>query len=264
MAFSKAAGSPADTTVHTSEQGLQGGDIGIPVGDAVLPAYYALPEGRRGLPVVLVVQEIFGVHEHIKDVCRRLAHAGYFAIAPELYFRQGDASTYDDIPTLFGEIVNKVPDAQVMGDLDAALAWAGTLGADTSRAALTGFCWGGRVTWLYCAHSEQVRCGVAWYGRLEGDRNELRPRQPLDLAGALKAPVLALYGGRDDGIPLDQVERMKRALAQGSAAARASSFVVYPDAPHAFYADYRPSYRADAAADGWQRMLAYFQEKLGA
>lgn len=263
MAFSKAAGSPADTTIHTGTDGLKAGDIGIPVGGETLPAYFAAPENPEGRPVVLVVQEIFGVHEHIKDVCRRLAHEGYVAIAPELYFRQGDASAYDDIPTLFAEIVNKVPDGQVMADLDAALGWAGSQGADTARAAITGFCWGGRITWLYCAHSTQVRTGVAWYGRLDGERNELRRTQPVDVANDLKAPVLALYGGKDDGIPLDVVERMKDALAQGSPAARACEFVIYPDAPHAFYADYRPSFRAEAAQDGWQRLLAHFAKHLG-
>ena len=210
-------------------------------------------------PVVLVVSEIFGVHEHIADVARRLAKAGYFAIAPEMFVRQGDAKAYADIPKLIAEVISKVPDAQVMADLDGCLAWAKAQGADTGRTAVTGFCWGGRITWLYSAHNPAVKAGVAWYGRLVGAPSALTPAHPVDLAGKLHGPVLGLDGGQDTGSPLDTVDKMKAALAVGSPAAKKSEFVVYPDAPHAFHADYRPSYRKDAADDGWKRCLAWFK-----
>jgi len=249
----------AQTVVKTDAQGLVAGEVTIPVGDFRMPAYRAAPAGKANAPVVLVVSEIFGVHEHIADVARRFAKAGYFAIAPELFVRQGDAGSYGEIAKLVAEVVSKVPDAQVMGDLDACVAWARGQGADTGRTAVTGFCWGGRITWLYAAHSPAVKAGVAWYGRLVGQPNDLQPRNPVELAGALKAPVLGLYGGADTGIPLDTVQQMKAALATGSAAAKKSEFHVYPDAPHAFHADYRPSYRKEAAEDGWKRCLAWFK-----
>lgn len=264
MSFAAAAGAPADTVIHTSSDTLHAGDVAIPAGTASLPAYFAAPAGKTGLPVILVVQEIFGVHEHIRDICRRLAHAGYLAVAPDLYFRQGDASAYTDIQALVGELVNRVPDEQVMSDLDATAAWAASQGADMSRLGITGFCWGGRITWLYAAHSAQIKAGVAWYGRLQGPTDALKPKHPVGVAAQLQAPVLGLYGGQDTGIPLEAVQAMKTALAEGSAAARHSEFVVYDDAPHAFLADYRPSYRADAAQDGWNRMLAWFGNHLGA
>jgi len=224
-----------------------------------MPAYRAAPAGRSSLPVVLVVQEIFGVHEYIADVCRRLAHAGYLAIAPALYARQGDPAQYTEVARLLSELVAKVPDAQVLGDLDATVRWAGAHGGDLARVGITGFCWGGRITWLYAAHGP-VKAGVAWYGRLAGEASALTPRHPLDVAAALKAPVLGLYGEKDSGIPLDTVDKMKEALRKGSAAAQASEFVVYPDAPHAFHADYRPSFRKEAAEDGWRRALAWLRQ----
>ena len=208
--------------------------------------------------VVLVIQEIFGVHEYIADTCRRFAKAGYLAIAPQLYARQGDASAYTDIAKLMAEVVSKVPDAQVMADLDGAVAWATANGGDGTRVGITGFCWGGRITWLYAAHGP-VKAGVAWYGRLVGQASELTPKHPVDLAPILKAPVLGLYGEKDTGIPLDTVDKMKAALAGGNAQAKASQFVVYPDTPHAFHADYRPSYRKGPAEDGWARALAWFK-----
>lgn len=262
MANSPAAGAPVDTVIHTGDDGLRVGRVNIPSGGADLPAYVAAPLRVVQPPLILVIQEIFGVHDHIEDVCRRLAHEGYLAIAPELYFRQGDASRYTDIPTLFTEIVNRVPDAQVMADLDATVAWAATQSADLGRIGITGFCWGGRITWLYSAHNPQVRAGVAWYGRLQGDTDANKPRHPVDIAGELKAPVLALYGGQDAGIPMSAVEAMRAALRQGSPAAQASVFQVYPQAPHAFFADYRESYRPADARDGWARMLAWFGEHL--
>jgi carboxymethylenebutenolidase len=218
-----------------------------------------MPAGRSELPVVLVVSEVFGVHEHIADVARRFAKAGYLAIAPELFVRQGDAQGYGEISKLLSEVVNKVPDAQVMGDLDASVAWARSNGGDTARLGITGFCWGGRQAWLYDAHNPAVKAAVAWYGRLVGNTSPLQPKHPVELAGTLHGPVLGLYGGDDPGIPPDTIEQMKKALAGGSAAAKRSEFVVYPGAPHAFYADYRPSYRKDAADDGWKRCLAWFK-----
>lgn len=249
----------AQTAIQTPAQGLVAGMVQIDVSGFQMPAYRAAPAGRGNLPVVLVVQEIFGVHEYIADVCRRLAHAGYLAIAPALYARQGDPAQYSEVARLLSELVAKVPDAQVLGDLDATVRWAGAHGGDLARVGITGFCWGGRITWLYAAHGP-VKAGVAWYGRLAGEASALTPRHPLDVAAALKAPVLGLYGEKDSGIPLDTVDKMKEALRKGSAAAQASEFVVYPDAPHAFHADYRPSFRKEAAEDGWKRALAWLRQ----
>jgi carboxymethylenebutenolidase len=249
----------AQSVIKTSAEGLEAGEVTIPVGDFKMPAYRAVRKGLVKAPVVLVVSEVFGVHEHIADVARRLAHQGYCAIAPELFVRQGDAGAYAEIGKLIAEVIAKVPDAQVMGDLDATVAWASAQGMDTSRLGLTGFCWGGRIAWLYAAHNPSLKAAVAWYGRLQGDSMALAPKHPLDLVASLKAPVLGLYGEKDAGISLDSIAKMKAALATGPAAAQASEFVVYPDAPHAFHADYRPSYRAEAAQDGWARCLRWFK-----
>jgi carboxymethylenebutenolidase len=249
----------AQTAIRTSTEGLTAGPITYEVNGFKVPAYRAAPAGKTGLPVVLVVQEIFGVHEYIADTARRFAKAGYLAIAPELYARQGDAKAYTDIGKLISEIVAKVPDAQVMADLDGALKWAGANGGNVEKAAVTGFCWGGRITWLYAAHAP-VKAGVAWYGSLVSSATDPRPLQPVAVASRLKGPVLGLYGGADPGIPLDNVEQMKKALAAGSPAAKASEFVVYPDAPHAFHADYRSSYRQGPAEDGWKRALDWFKK----
>jgi len=249
----------AQSVIKTSAEGLEAGEVTIPVGDFKMPAYRAVRKGLVKAPVVLVVSEVFGVHEHIADVARRLAHQGYCAIAPELFVRQGDAGAYAEIGKLIAEVIAKVPDAQVMGDLDATVAWASAQGMDTSRLGLTGFCWGGRIAWLYAAHNPSLKAAVAWYGRLQGDSTALAPKHPLDLVASLKAPVLGLYGEKDAGISLDSIAKMKAALATGPAAAQASEFVVYPDAPHAFHADYRPSYRAEAAQDGWARCLRWFK-----
>jgi carboxymethylenebutenolidase len=248
----------AQTAIVTSAEGLKAGPIKYTVNGFEVPAYAAAPAGKTGLPVVLVIQEIFGVHEYIADTCRRFAKLGYLAIAPELYARQGDPRGYTDIPKLQADIVSKVPDAQVIADLDGALAYAKANGGDISRAGITGFCWGGRFVWLYAA-TGKVKAGVAWYGRLVGQASELQPKHPIDIAAGLQAPVLGLYGGKDQGIPLDTVDKMKAALATGTAAAKASSFVVYPEAGHAFHADYRPSYVKSAADDGWQRATAWFK-----
>jgi carboxymethylenebutenolidase len=249
----------AQTAIKTATAGLVAGEVTIAVGDFKMPAYRAAPAGKAGAPVVLVVSEIFGVHEYIADVARRFAQAGYFAIAPELFVRQGDAQSYGEIAKLIAEVVSKVPDEQVMRDLDACAAWARGQGADASKLAVTGFCWGGRITWLYAAHNPALKAGVAWYGRVVGQANPLQPRHPVDVAAALHSPVLGLYGEKDSGIPLDGVERMKAALAGGSAAAKKSEFVLYPGAPHAFHADYRPSFVKEAAEDGWKRCLAWMR-----
>ncbi|APW42230.1 dienelactone hydrolase family protein [Rhodoferax saidenbachensis] len=253
----------AQTAIQTSTQGLAAGEGIYDMEGFSVPFYYAAPEGKKNLPVILVVQEIFGVHEYIADTCRRFAKAGYLAIAPDLYARQGDASKYTDIGKLIAEVVNKVPDEQVMADLDGAIAWAAENGGNVKKVGITGFCWGGRITWLYAEQSKKVKAGVAWYGRLVGAPSALTPKHPLELAASLKAPVLGLYGGQDGGIPLTTVNEMKDALAaaKGNKAAAASEFVVYPQAPHAFHADYRSSYRKEAAEDGFQRALAWFKAK---
>ena len=248
----------AQTAITTPADGLTAGETTFEVNGFKVPLYYAAPAGKKNLPVVLVIQEIFGVHAYIADTCRRFAKAGYLAIAPELFARQGDPGQYGEMSKLMSEVVSKVPDAQVMADLDGAVQWAGAHGGNPAKVAITGFCWGGRITWLYAAHGP-VKAGVAWYGRLVGSATALTPRHPVDIAAQLKAPVRGLYGGQDGGIPLDTIDKMKAALAQGSAAAKASEFVVYPDAPHAFHADYRPSYRKAAAEDGWAQALAWFK-----
>jgi carboxymethylenebutenolidase len=252
----------AQTAINTPSDGLNVGEVFFEVNGFKVPMYFAAPAGKKNLPVVLVIQEIFGVHAHIADVCRRFAKAGYLAIAPELYARQGDPSQYGEIGKLMSELVSNVPDAQVMADLEGAVQWAGADGGNLAKVAITGFCWGGRITWLYAAHGP-VKAGVAWYGRLVGDASPLTPKQPVELAGQLKAPVLGLYGGEDGGIPLTTVNQMKEALvdagAKGNKAAKGSEFVVYRDAPHAFNADYRASYRKEAAEDGFKRALAWFK-----
>ena len=250
----------AQTAVKTSADGLTAGEVVIDVNGFKMPAYRAVPAGKTGLPVVLVLSEIFGVHEYIADTARRFAKAGYLAIAPELFVRQGDAQSYGEMAKLIAEVISKVPDGQVMADLDATVKWAAANGGDTKKLGVTGFCWGGRQVWLYAAHNPAVKAGVAWYGRLVGQTSELNPKHPLDVAAGLHGPVLGLYGAADTGIPLDTVDKMKAALAAGNAAAKASSFVVYPDAPHAFHADYRPSFRKEPAEDGWKRALAWFQQ----
>ena len=248
----------AQTAISTDDAGLLAGEVKVPVKDGEMVAYRAVPKGVSKPPVVLVISEIFGVHEYIRDVCRRLGKLGYCAIAPELFARLGDPRQMTSITEILAKITSRTPDAQVTSDLDATVAWAATHGADTGRLAITGFCSGGRITWLYCAHNPQVRAGVAWYGRLVGEVNEFTPRHPIDVVDNLKAPVLGLYGGLDTGIPLETVEAMEKALQSGSAAARKSEIQLYDNAPHAFHADYRPSFRREDAEDGWKRMQAWF------
>ena len=245
-------------TVTTDTKALTAGEVKIPTSDGAIPAYHAMPSEGGPFAVVLVVQEIFGVHEHIKDVCRRLAKLGYLAVAPELYARQGDVSKLSDNTEIMSKVVSKVPDSQVMADLDATAAWAKDSGSgNVQKLGITGFCWGGRIVWLYAAHSAQLKAGVAWYGRLAGPTSEMQPKHPIDVVSALKAPVLGLYGGKDPGIPLETIEKMKEAL---RAAGKPSEIIVYPDTPHGFHADYRPSYRKEQANDGWQRLQAWFKQ----
>ncbi len=247
----------AQTAITTDANGLTAGEVKIPVKDGEIPAYRAMPAGKKNLPVVLVVQEIFGVHEHIKDVVRRFAKAGYLAVAPEMYARQGDVSKLQNIAEI-RPIVSKVPDEQVMSDLDSAAAWAKKNGG-SDKLAITGFCWGGRVVWLYAAHNPKLKAGVAWYGQVTPPQtvNPLQPQAAIELVPQMKAPVLGLYGGKDTGIPVANVEKMREAL---KAAKKPSEIVIYPDAQHGFHADYRPSYDKASAQDGWKRLLDWFKK----
>jgi carboxymethylenebutenolidase len=245
-------------TITTDSSGLVAGEVKIPVEGGEIPAYRAMPASGGPFPTVLVVHEIFGVHEHIKDICRRLAKLGYFAVAPLLYSREGDVARMSDVKQIISQVVSKVPDKQVASDLDATVAWAKSTGkADTTKLGITGFCWGGRQVWLYAAHDPSIKAGVAWYGPLQMPPSDLRPKNPLDLVNQINAPILGLYGGKDMGIPAAQIEQMRAAL---KAAGKPSDIVIYPDAGHGFNADYRTSYNAAAAKDGWKRMQAWFKE----
>lgn len=246
----------AQTMIRTTADGLTAGTVTINVAGQDVPVYRAQPAGQTDLPIILVISEIFGVHEHIADVARRFAQRGYLALAPNLFVRQGDPSRYATSAEVIKEVVSKVPDAQVMADLDAVVAWARNNHGNPAKVGITGFCWGGRITWLYATHSPSIKAGVAWYGRLVGDKTAQAPVHPVDVAGQLKAPVLALYGGKDAGIPLESVETMKAALAKGRSG---STFVVYPQSGHAFHADYRPSYVNADARNGWTRALDWFR-----
>jgi carboxymethylenebutenolidase len=248
----------AQTMITTDTQGLTAGEVKIPTReDGAMPAYRAQPAGKSGLATVLVVQEIFGVHEHIRDICRRLAKLGYLAVAPELYARLGDVSKMS-VPDILTNVVSKLPDAQVMFDLDAAAAWAASNGGG-GKLGITGFCWGGRIVWIYAAHNPSLAAGVAWYGnvatgRYPGDKGAVQ------VVDRIKAPILGLYGAADSGIPNDTVRKMQVAL-KGSGNTR-SEIVLYPDTPHAFHADYRDSYRKGPAEDGWKRLTAWFGRHL--
>ncbi|SRR5579883_2372012 len=258
MGFALSVQPISDQTITTDTNELVAGEVKVPVQDGELPAYQALPASGDSFPVVLVVPEVFGVHEHIKDICRRFAKLGYWAIAVELFARQGDTSQLKEIDEI-RKVVRQVPDAQVFSDLDATVAWAAASGkGDVKRLGITGFCWGGRIVWLYAAHNPHLKAGVAWYGRLVGEATDLQPKHPVDIAASLKVPVLGLYGEADAGIPVSTVETFREALkaAQGNP----SEIIVYPDAPHAFYADYRPNYRPEPAKDGWQRLQNWFKK----
>ena len=244
-------------TIHTDTSGIEAGEVKVPVADGSIPAYRAMPDKGGPFPTVLVVQEVFGVHEHIKDICRRLAKLGYYAIAPELYAREGNPAEISDIKELVAKIVSKVPDAQVMSDLDASVAYAKSTGkANATKLAITGFCWGGRITWLYAAHNPDLKAAVSWYGS-DRPTTQLQPKNPADIAADLKAPVLALYGGAD---PSNKPETIDNRQAACAAAGKTCEKIVYPDAPHGFNADYRPSYRPEAAKDGWAKMLDWFKK----
>jgi carboxymethylenebutenolidase len=244
-------------TITTDANGLSVGEVKIPVKDGSIPGYRAMPDTSGPFPTILVVQEVFGVHEHIKDICRRLAKAGYFAVAPALYAREGDVARMSDMKQVM-QVVAKVPEPQVASDLDATVAWAKSTGkADTSKLGITGFCWGGRQVWLYAAHNPDVKAGVSWYGVLQRPKSDMAPDNPIDLVQRINPPILGLYGGADPGIPIAQIDAMRAAL---KAAGKPSEIVVYPDTPHGFNADYRPSYRPQQAKDGWKRMLAWFKQ----
>jgi carboxymethylenebutenolidase len=261
--FAIAAGPvQAQTMITTDTVGLAAGMVTVPTATGGMPAYYARPAQGSKFATVIVAHEVFGVHEHIKDTCRRLAKIGYLAVAPEYFFRQGNPATAPDIPTILRDIVTRVPDAQMMADTDAAVAWAGgPVGrGETSRLGITGFCFGGRIVWLYAAHNPGVKSGVAWYGVVEGETNAMRTQHPIQQVARIKAPILGLYGGADAGIPNEGVDRMRAALR--AAGNTASDIVTYPDTPHAFHADYRPSYRPEQARDGWRRLEAWFARTL--
>jgi carboxymethylenebutenolidase len=244
-------------TITTDATGLETGEVKIPVADGEIPAFFAKPAKGTKLKTVLVIHEIFGVHEWIKDVCRRFAKEGYFAVAPYLYARQGDALKYTDIKSLVAEIVSKVNDATVLSDLDSTAKWAAGNGGDAAKVGVTGFCWGGRQTWLYTAHNPDVKAGVAWYGGLVAREGAPPATQPVDVAAQLKGRVLGLYGELDKGITLEHVEKMRAAL---KAAGDASEIIVFPGADHGFLADYRPSYNETAAKEGWAKALAWFKK----
>src|SRR5450755_1007281 len=255
--FALAVSPIAASALTTDSDELEAGEVKIPTSAGDVPGYRARPLKPKGkVPVILVVHEIFGVHEHIKDVCRRFAKEGFYAIAPELFARQGDVSKMTDFKEIHDKVVSKVPDAQVLSDLDAALAFAKKdPHVDASKLSITGFCWGGRIVWLYAAHQPALKAGVAWYGKIVGDKDDLHPRNPTDIVAELKAPILGLYGGKDQSIPVDTVQQQAQALAASSnASAKASSIHIYPDAGHAVFADYRPSYQQESAEDGWKRL----------
>jgi carboxymethylenebutenolidase len=256
--FAMAVCPVAAKTLTTDSKGLVAGAVKIPVKDGAIPAYSAQPSSGTNFPIILVIQEIFGVHEHIQDVVRRLAKLGYLAIAPELFVRQGDVSKLSNVEEIRA-VVAKVPDAQVLSDLDATLDWAvRSAKGNVDRVGITGFCWGGRITWLYAAYNPKVKAGVAWYGRLVGESTTLTPKHPVDIAPTLSVPVLGLYGGKDTGIPLESVEKVRALISSGRSK---SEIVVYPEAPHAFFADYRPSYRETEAKDGWERLQEWFKRQ---
>ncbi|MCD9184852.1 MAG: dienelactone hydrolase family protein [Pyrinomonadaceae bacterium] len=252
----------AQTKITTDANGLVAGEVKIPVSDGEIPAYRAMPDKKgKKFPVVLVIHEIFGVHEWIQDVVRRFAKLGYLAIAPSLYSRQGDVSQMKEIRDIISKVVAKVPDSQVMSDLDSTVVWAGKNSGNTKKLSVTGFCWGGRQTWLYAAHNKNVDAGAAWYGGLvpsaNAPKNPNQPTFPIDLAKDLKVPVIGLYGGLDKSIPLDSVQQMQDELKKGTSK---SEIVVFPNADHGFLADYRPSYNRESAEDAWKKVQDWFKK----
>ena len=259
LGFAAAAGPIcAKTVIRTDNEGLKEGEFTLDIGGQPVPVYMAQPKDKSNLPVVIVISEIFGLHEHIADVARRFAKQGYLAVAPELFIRQGEPADYDNIAQLMKDVISKVPDDQVLGDLDAVVAWAKRNGGDADRIAVAGFCWGGRFAWLYSAHNPAVKAAVAWYGRLvpDGAATALSPKNPIDIAATLTTPVLGLYGAKDPGISAASIQQMKDALAKGSSQ---SEIVIYPKSGHAFHADYRPSYMPEDAKDSWKRALEWLR-----
>lgn len=243
--------------IHTDTEGLVAGEVKIPAGDGPMPGYRAMPTGDGPFPLILVIEEIFGVHDYIKDICRRLAKSGYCAVAPELYARQGDLSTMTDAKVIIRDVISKTPDAQWIADLDAATSWSvSASNGDAARIGTMGWCRGGRGVWLYAAHRRDLKAGVAWYGPVAGERTEIQPRTGLDVAGEIHAPLLALYGGADTGIAVKDVEAARD---KAKDAGKSVELVVYPEAPHGFHADYRPSYRPTEAKDGWARALSFLK-----
>jgi carboxymethylenebutenolidase len=255
--YTLAAGPVRADVIKTDSNGLTVGDAKIKVADGEMPGYFARPAGVANPPVVLVAMEIFGLHEYIKDVTRRLAKLGAFAVAPDYYFRKGvDLTKITEIPQLQA-VVNAKPDAELLADLDATTIWANSQGGDTGRLGIVGFCRGGRTVWEYAAHSPALKAGVAFYGPPVDPPNPLWPKSPTQLAPDMKAPVLGLYGEADTGISVATVEALKAALAENK---KTAEFKIYPGAPHGFHADYRASYRKDAAEDGWYQMIAWFKK----
>ena len=251
----------AQTRITTDANGLVAGEVKIPVADGEMPAYRAMPDKKGAFPTILVVHEIFGVHEWVQDVCRRFAKLGFLAIAPSLYARQGDVLQMPDVRDIITKVVAKVPDSQVVSDLDATVAYAAKNNGDTKKLSITGFCWGGRQVWLYAAHNPQVRAAAAWYGPLvpseRSPRNQLQPTYPIDVAKDLKVPVIGFYGGLDTNITQDNVKQMREELKKGTSQ---SEIIVYPNAEHGFHADYRKQYNAEASKDAWAKLQAWFEK----
>ncbi len=243
--------------VHTDATGLVTGEMQVPVADGQLPGYFARPQGAGPFPTVIVIEEIFGIHEYIKDTCRRLAKLGYLAATVELYARLGDLSKMTDAGAIVRDVISKAPDATVLSDLDSLADWTAANGGDPNRMGVTGFCRGGRAVWMFDAHSSRLKAAVAWYGPIMGTPSAIQPQNVIDIANHLRCPLLGLYGAKDPGINPDDV---KAAEAKAKAAGATVDIVIYPDAGHGFHADYRPTYVRDAAVDGWDRMLAWFRK----
>src|SRR5580765_5159301 len=253
----------AQTKITTDDKGLIVGEVKIPVADGEIPAYRAMPDKKgKKFPVVLVVHEIFGVHEWIQDVCRRFAKLGYLAIAPSLHSRQGEVKDIKDIREILTKVFDKIPDTESMSDLDSTVAWASKNSGNTKKLSITGFCWGGRIVWMYSAHNPKVKAGAAWYGRLVPSQNSpvnpAQPTTPIDHVKELKTPIIGFYGGKDTGIPVATVDQMREALK--AAGDKRSEINVYPDAMHGFFADYRTSYNKPAAEDAWAKLLVWFKK----
>lgn len=252
----------AQTRIVTDSEGLVAGEVKIKVSDGEIPAYRAMPDKKgKKFPVVLVVHEIFGVHEWVQDICRRFAKLGYMAVAPALYAREGEVKDLKDPREINRQIFSKIPDTRSMADLDSTVIWASKNGGNKGKLSITGFCWGGRIVWLYAAHNKKVDAGAAWYGRVvptaNSPVNQAQPTTPIDYAKDLKVPVIGFYGGLDKGITLDGVQRMQDELKKGESG---SEIMVFPNAQHGFHADYRPSFNKEASEEAWERMQEWFKK----